>query len=166
MPGNKHSVESVRHNLQLDEDLEKQKKGWVIQKIGWVVLYVGLILAILGLFGSGPLSYKTQSVNGNSIKYERFLRYEGEAEMTFDIINAKDTITLQIPQQYMEYIHVQSISPLPLGNQTIDGQTIFYFRGQGTASIHCNLMAKKPGSVTSTIVVNKIPFTIAHQIYP
>jgi hypothetical protein len=166
MARNKQSIENVRHNLQLDENLEQHKKGWLIQKIGWAILYAGLVLAILGLFGSGPLSYKTQSANGNSIKYERFLRYEGEAEMTFDISEAKDSITLQIPQQYMEYIHVQSISPLPLGNQTIDGQTTYFFRGQGAASIHCTLMAKKPGSVTSTIVVNKTPFTIAHQIYP
>ena len=166
MPENKQAPETIRHNLQLDENLEQHKKGWVIQKVGWVVLYTGLILAILGVFGTGPLSYKTQSINGNSIKYERFLRYEGESEMTFGITNAKDTITLQIPQQYMEYIHVQSISPLPVGNQIVDGETTFYFRGQGTASIHCNLMAKKPGRVTSTIVVNKTPFTIAHQIYP
>ena len=166
MPANKKSIEKVRHNLQLEEDLEQHKKGWVIQKIGWAVLYIGLILAMLGVFGSGPVSYKTQSANGNSIKYERFLRYEGETEMTFDVADAKDTITLQIPQQYMEYVQVQSISPLPLGNQTIDGQTTFYFRGVGAATIYCNLMPKKPGSVTSTIVVNKTPFTIAHQIYP
>jgi hypothetical protein len=166
MPGNKQSVENVRHDLQLDENLEQQKKGWIIQKVGWAVLYLGLILAILGLFGSGPLSYKTQSKNGNSIKYERFMRYEGEAEMTFGITDVKDTITLQIPQQYMEYIDVRAISPLPLGNQIVDGETIYYFRGRGTASIHCNLMAKKPGSITSTIIVNQTPFTIAHQIYP
>lgn len=166
MPANSQSIEKVQHSLQLDENLGQHKKGWVIQKIGWAVLYAGLILAILGVFGSGPLSYKTQTVNGNIIKYERFLRYEGEAEMTFQIAEAKDTITLQIPQQYMEYVHVRSISPLPLGNQTIDGQTTFFFRGRGTTSIHCNMMAKKSGSVTSTLVVDKTPFTIAHQIYP
>ncbi len=166
MPGNKQTLEHVKHNLQLDENLHQHKKGWVIQKIGWAVLYTGLLLALLGLFGTGPVSYKTQSRNGNSVKYERFLRYESEAELTFDVTGAKDTIALQIPQGYMEYVHVQSISPLPLGNQTIDGQTIYYFSGQGTASIQCGLMAKKAGSVTSTIVVNKTPFTITHQIYP
>jgi hypothetical protein len=166
MPLNKQSVESVRHDLQLDENLEQHKKGWIIQKIGWAALYTGLILAVLGVFGSGLLSYKTQSVNGNSIKYERFLRYEAEAELTFGVTDAKDTITIQIPHQYMEYIKVVSISPSPLGNQIVDGQTIFYFSGRGAGSIHCDLMAKKPGSVTSTIVVNQTPFTIAHQIYP
>lgn len=166
MPGNKQSLEIVRHNLQLDENLEQHKKGWIIQKVGWAVLYTGLILAMLGVFGTGPLSYKTQTINGTSIQYERFLRFEGEAEMKFGITNANDTITLQIPQHYMEYIQVESISPMPIGNQIVDGETTFYFRGRGTASIHCNLMAKKPGRVTSTIIVNKTPFTIAHQIYP
>jgi hypothetical protein len=166
MPANKQSVETVKHTLQLDENLHQHKKGWVIQKVGWAVLYIGLILAILGVFGSGPLSYKTQSVNGNSIKYERFLRYEAETEMTFGVTDATDTITLQVPQQYMDYIKFASISPSPLGNQTVGGETVFYFSGRGTASIHCDLMAKKTGSVTATIMVNKTPFTIAHQIYP
>jgi hypothetical protein len=166
MPGSKHTPEHVKHNLQLDESPDQHRKGWVIQKIGWAVLYAGLILAALGLFGTGIMSYKTQSRNGNSVKYERFLRYEGEAEMTFNVTAARDTISLQIPQEYMKYIHVQSITPLPLGNKTIDGQTTYYFRGQGTASIHCGLMAKRSGSITSTIVVNNVPFTIAHQIYP
>lgn len=166
MPASKRSIENVRHTLQLDENPDQHKKGWVIQKIGWAVLYAGLIMALLGIFGTGPVSYRTQTANGISIKYERFLRYEGEAEMTFDITEARDTITLQMPQRYMEYIHVQSISPLPLGNKTIDGQTTYYFRGQGAVRIHCVLMAKKSGSITSTIVVNKTPFTIAHQIYP
>ncbi|OQP62250.1 hypothetical protein [Niastella populi] len=166
MPASKQTIENVRHNLQLDENLHQHKKGWIIQKTGWAVLYAGLILAALGLFGTGVMSYRTQARNGNSIKYERFLRYESEAEMTFDIAEVEDTITLQIPQYYMEYIHLQSITPLPLGNQTIDGQTTYFFKGRGTASIHCGLMAKKAGSVTSTIVVNKTPFTITHQIYP
>ncbi len=166
MPAKKQTIENVRHNLQLDENLHQHKKGWIIQKIGWAVLYAGLILAALGLFGTGVMSYKTQARNGNSIKYERFLRYESEAELTVEVTGAKDTITLQIPQHYMQYVHVQSINPLPLENKTIDGQTIYYFNSRGTAIIHCGLMAKKAGSVTSTIVVNKTPFTITHQIYP
>ncbi|MCS3795116.1 hypothetical protein [Niastella sp. OAS944] len=160
------SVETVRHNLQLNENIKQHKKGWSIQKIGWAILYIGLVLALLGLFGTGPLSRKTISQNGHSVKYERFLRYEGEAEMTFNIDAAKDTIRLEIPQEYLEYIDVKSITPLPSGNTTINGITTYFFNALGTASIHCNLMAKKPGSVTSILKVNETPFKIDHQIYP
>ena len=166
MPANKGSLETVRHNLQLNENLGQHKQGWIIQKIGWAILFLGLILALAGVFGTGPVSYKTKFQDGTSVKYERFLRYEGEAEMTFNINDAKDSITLEIPQQYLEYIDVASITPLPLGNRTVNGVTTYYFNAMGMASIHCNLMAKKTGNITAVIKANKTPFTIAHQIYP
>jgi hypothetical protein len=166
MAVNKQSLEAVRHNLQLDESLGQHKQGWIIQKIGWAILYLGLILALAGFFGSGPLSYQIQSKNGSSVKYERYLRYEAESEITFNIPDAKDSITLEMPQQYMEYIDVQSITPLPHGNKTVNGVTTYYFHASGIASIHCNLIARKAGSITAVIKVNKTPFSIAHQIYP
>jgi len=113
MSESKKPVETVHHNLQLDEHLKQHKQGWSIQKIGWAILYLGLVLALLGLFGTGPLSRKTLSQNGHSVEYEHFLRYEGEAEMTFNVDEAKDTIRLEIPQEYLEYIDVKSITPLP-----------------------------------------------------
>jgi hypothetical protein len=166
MAVNKQSVETVRHNLELDENLKQHKQGWIIQKIGWGILYLGLILALAGVFGSGPLSFRTIAQNGTSVNYERFLRYESEAEMTFNIDDAKDSITLEIPQQYMEYIDLTSITPVPHSNRTVNDVTTYYFHALRTAKIHCHLMAKKTGSITATIIVNKIPFTIAHQIYP
>lgn len=166
MAHNKQSLERVRHDLQMDENLEQHKKGWMIQKIGWGILYVGLILAVAGIFGTGPLSYQTQSQNGNSVQYERFLRYEAEADMTFKLKDVQDSITLEIPQQYLQYIDVQSITPLPDRNSTVNGVTTYFFHAGGTADIHCKLMAKKSGRVTATIKVNATPFTIAHQIYP
>lgn len=166
MPKSKHSLEIVHHNLQLDENIEHHKQGWRIQKIGWAILYLVLVLALLGFFGTGPISYRTITENGYSVEYERFLRYEGEAEMTFHINAAKDTIRLEIPQEYLEYIDVKFITPLPSGNTTINGATTYFFNAMGTANIHCNLMAKKPGSITSIIKVNQTPFTINHQIYP
>jgi hypothetical protein len=166
MAENKQSVETVRHSLQLDENLDHHKKGWVIQKVGWVILYLGLILALAGVFGAGPLSYRTQSQNGASIKYERFLRYESESEISFRINDAKDSITLEIPQQYMEYIELSSITPLPYANRTVNHVTTYYFHASQTANIHCLIMAKKTGSISSTLIVNKTPITIAHQIYP
>ncbi|WP_205509952.1 hypothetical protein [Longitalea arenae] len=166
MAGKNKSVERLQHDLQLEENLDQHKRGWVIQKVGWTILYLGLILAAIGVFGTGPLSYKTQVINGNSVEYERFMRYEGESEMTFHVKDVKDSIALEIPQQYLEYIDVLSITPLPDRNRTVDGVTTYYFPAGGAADIHCNLMAKKFGNISATIKVNATPFTIAHKIYP
>jgi hypothetical protein len=166
MAENKKPEETVRHNLQLEENLQQHKQGWMIQKIGWTVLYLGLFLALAGVFGTGPLSDRTKSQNGTQVKYERFLRYESESEIMINIQDAKDSITLEIPQQYMEYIDLQSITPLPHGNRTVHEVTTYYFHALHAANIHCIIMAKKTGSITATIKVNEIPFTITHQIYP
>jgi hypothetical protein len=166
MAENKQSVETLRHNLQLDENLNDHKKGWVIQKVGWAVLYLGLILALAGVFGTGPLSYRTTSQNGASVKYERFLRYESESEISFNVQDAKDSITLEVPQQYMEYIELNAMTPLPHANRTVNNVTTYYFNASHTANIHCLIKAKKSGSITATLIVNKTPIIIAHQIYP
>jgi hypothetical protein len=166
MAGNKQSLERVQHNMELDESLDQHITGYIIQKIGWAMLSLGLVLAVAGFFGSGPVSYKTQSQNGNSVEYERFLRYEAEAEIIFKLNNVKDSVTLEIPQQYMEYVDLRSITPVPERNKTINGITTYYFPAGGSANIHCNLMAKKTGSITATLKLNTTPFTIAHQIYP
>jgi hypothetical protein len=166
MPERNQTIKPIKHDLQLDENLEQHKKGWIIQKVGWGLLCLGLIFALAGVFGSGPLSYKTQSQDNCSIEYERYLRYEGEAEMTFTINDAKDSVSLEIPQQYMQYIDIKSITPLPYSNRTVNGFTTWYFHASGQINIHCNVMAKKPGRISTTIKVNQTPFRIVHQIYP
>ena len=166
MPEMNQTIERIKHNLQLNENLQQHRKGWIIQKIGWGILYLVLIFALAGLFGSGPLSYKTQSQGKVSVEYERYLRYEGETEITFKINDVKDSVSLEIPPQYMEYIDIKSITPYPYGNRTVNGLTIWYFHASGQATIHCNIMAKKPGSIAASIKVNQTPFNIAHQIYP
>jgi hypothetical protein len=75
-------------------------------------------------------------------------------------------MTLQIPQRYIEYIELRSISPLPHANRTVNGVTTYYFHASQTANIHCQIMAKKTGNITATFKINETPFTIAHQIYP
>jgi hypothetical protein len=166
MPERNQTIEPIKYDLQLEENLQQHRKGWIIQKIGWGILYLGLIFALAGIFGSGPLSYKTQAHDNCSVEYEQYLRYEGEAEITFKIDDVKDSVSLEIPQRYMEYIDIKSITPLPYGNRTVNGLTTWYFHASGQANIHCNVMAKKPGRITTTIKVNQTPFNIAHQIYP
>lgn len=159
-------LEHIQHNLQLNEQLDLHQKGWVVQTIGWGLLYGALILALLGLFGTGWLSYQKITGPGSEVKYERFLRYESETEMVFNLDQAKDTIILSIPQSYIAYIDVVAIEPLPGKSVIADGQVNYYFPALGRAGIHCTLMAKKTGNVTETVTLNGQPFQLSHLIYP
>lgn len=159
-------IELIKHDLELDEDIPLHRTGWIIQRIGWGVLYTGLILAMLGLFGTGLLSQRKQEINGNELSYERFLRFEAEAQLTFKISDARDSIILIVPQRYTEHIDITAINPLPAKSVITNGQVVYSFPASGHGEIHCTLMAKKPGRITETIIANNSAFTLSHLIYP
>lgn len=161
-----NTIEPIRHSLELNENIPLHKTGWLIQKIGWGILYTALVLALLGLFGTGPLSHQQKQAGSHVVRYERFMRFESEEELTIQCNQVKDTITLTIPQRYIEYVDIVAIHPLPSRSIITHGQVMHYFPASGNGNIHCTLMAKKTGSITTTIMINNSPVTLSHLIYP
>ena len=45
----KQSIETVSADMEIDESIEVQKKGWIIQRIGWILMGVFILLAALGM---------------------------------------------------------------------------------------------------------------------
>jgi hypothetical protein len=152
--------------LVLDEDLPLHKAGWKVQKVGWIVALLFLVLAALGLFGTGPVSDRVLHNGADSVEFERFLRYESEAEIIFTVNNVKDTLTISIPENYFSYVNVDAITPLPARNSVDNNVVTYYFPVKGHAKIYCSIMAKKSGKVSENFTVNNRAFNISHLIYP
>lgn len=38
MQRQKHTVEVINPDLEIDEQLDLHEKGWVIQKVGWTII--------------------------------------------------------------------------------------------------------------------------------
>lgn len=63
--------------LQIHQDLDLQRRSWEIERWAWVIMGLILFAVLLGgLGGTGPLSAKTTSNAGGTLRaeYERFPR--------------------------------------------------------------------------------------------
>ena len=67
-------------DLQIDEDMEFQRRSWIVQRIGWAIFALVILLAALGLFGDGILSDTKagQEEGALWLEYPRFERFEPE----------------------------------------------------------------------------------------
>ena len=160
------SQSSSELQLSLDEDIQLHQTGWRIQHFAWIIIVIALIFAALGLFGTGPLSSQVVVVSGDSARYERFMRYESEAKLSFHVKNVRDTLRISFPQRYRQYIDVTAIDPTPEHNSVDNEVVTYYFPANGDVTVHCTLMAIKPGSVTEVFEANDHRFEINHLIYP
>ena len=82
---------------------------------GLDILFPGFDTRCSGVFGAGPLSHASFASGGAQVQYERFLRFESEAEVIFHLTNIKDTAHLTIPKYAVLEID-GSISIIPQKN--------------------------------------------------
>jgi len=70
-------------DLQINEDMEFQRRSWIVQRVGWLVFALVILLAALGLFGDGILSDAKagQEEGALWLEYPRFKRFEDEFQM-------------------------------------------------------------------------------------
>ena len=61
-------------DLEVSQDLDHEKKFWLVQRIGWALLFLLWLAGVAGLFGSGPLSGSTASAPDLRLEYDRFVR--------------------------------------------------------------------------------------------
>src|SRR5262249_33260243 len=63
---------SRTHPIQ--EDMEFQRRSWLVQRTSWIIMALVLVAALAGLFFHGPLSHTTaRNADGSvAVEYERF----------------------------------------------------------------------------------------------
>jgi hypothetical protein len=62
--------------MEINADLEFQRRVWAAQRIGWIAIGAFVIAALVGVFGQGPLSSAAAGGNALRIEYERFARLQ------------------------------------------------------------------------------------------
>lgn len=105
-------------DLDVDQDLDIQKKEWVIRRTFLVVMAVILLLGMTGLFGTGPLSSATagDAGEGLALGYERFVRHGGESSLEFEIHPdqvADGQVELWISSSYLDDLIIEQYSIQP-----------------------------------------------------
>lgn len=165
MSSRKYSVEQVKHDLELDEDLDLHERGWLIQKFGWVMVLGIVLTAALGLFGNGVLSSKHEKSGSVMLEYERFNRYEHEMELLVQS-SGESITTIALPQAYMKDMRLVRVVPEPESNEAIGDNVTFNFIGtHNIVSIY--VRPEQTGTINALVAVNDdARFNISHFIYP
>lgn len=163
----KGTVEVVKTELQIEEDIRLQEKGWRFQRWGWAFIFSMVILAALGLFGDGIISKRTEKIGGAEVEYERFYRHDAPMEINVERASG-DTAQTQIafPNHYLKNFRIESILPQPKENQVFADKTYFLFNGQGAMHVVFYFVPKKVGNISGSIDVNNQPFSLHHFIFP
>lgn len=160
-------VEKIKHSLELDEELSHQVTGWRAQKIGGLVIILIAVLTALGLFGNGLLSTKEVALGDATLQYERFLRYEKEADFRWQVTGGEET-TFRIPIRYLDYFKIENVVPEGYETSISDGYLNYTFKTDASARtiVHFYLMPQKTGNIAGAWQVNDQVFRITHFIYP
>jgi hypothetical protein len=104
-------------SIELDEDLQFQRKEWLFQRIGVGFMCVFVIAALGGVTGmGGPLSRGSAGERGGPlhVEYERFVRRGAKATMKLHVhSDPPGFIQFWVSTPYLEDVIVDSVAPVP-----------------------------------------------------
>lgn len=163
MPVSKHDLETVRHDLDLEESLDLHVRRWRVRAVASVAVLLLAILTVLGLFGDGPLSSTTVSANGATLHYERFVRHGKETRMEVRI--GKGNV-VALPLDYLARFKLDRVVPEPRSARVRDGSVVFEFDATGELRARFHLLPDDPGYLSTTVTAAGTPLTVTQFVYP
>lgn len=159
-------IEKINYDLELDEKINSHIKAWKWQRIGWLCMLLTVVGALFGLCGNGPLSYRTAAVGSDTLTYEYFLRYQGQAYFSLQLQQQTGLTTVAFPLRYWKAFKVEKIIPEPEESRLRNDSLFYFFNGTAKGTIQFYLTPETRGVVKGAFVVNNTSFFISHFIYP
>lgn len=162
-------------SLEIDQDLDFQRRSWIVQRVGWGVIGVALIAAMLGVFGSGPLSYTSvRDPQGPLIlRYSRLTRYQAPTTLELQIGHGAaraETVRVWFTTAYLRAVQLQHVTPQPERVEGGGERTTFVFRlsspGQ-SAVVFFHFQPEQVGSLAGQVgVESNPPLSFSQFVYP
>ncbi len=158
-------------DLEINQDLDVQRKTWTVQRIGWGAMALIILAALAGMFGSGPLA-RTEIQDDRQtfrLSSDRFGRYEGEVVLQLALTpEATKTgrVTIEVDQTYWTSHAVEHITPEPLLSRVGIEGFLYTFETHplsAPAVIVFRLRPKYLGSLEGRIRVNGDGLLHFHQ---
>jgi hypothetical protein len=117
--------------LEIDQDLEFQRKAWVAQRVGWALMALFVIAAAVGLLGSGPLSHARAAVPGvMTVEYERFALFETSETLRVRLdpaATAGEVVRLSLNREFLDSAKMGTVLPPPARVESAAGRLIYVF---------------------------------------
>ena len=162
---------SIREDgLQLEEHRRFQERFWTVERWVWVGFGAIIILALLGLTGSGgPLARTSASLEGASIDYPRFTRWEAPDEILVEFEPGGAERRLTLSSDFAETFQLESVQPQPDRSETsADGEImIFRVEPQSAAQVTLHVRAQNPGMADFRAAIDEgAPVSVSTFIFP
>ena len=123
--------------LEVDEDLEFQKREWVAQRVGLGLLYVFVLAAAFGATGMGGVLSRGEAGRREEplfVEYERFVRRGAASTVRLHLRASPGEVKFWVSAPYFEHVRVESIAP-PVQNVLVDGNRHIYTIQSGSGGV-------------------------------
>lgn len=160
-------------DLEINEDLQFQRRMWKAERIGWSAMAVLLIGALLGLFGNGPVSWTTESGESFLVEYQRFGRYQAPLQLRFRLqagLVKDDRLAFEIDDTFLANVQITGMTPKPVAEQPIADGIRFIFSSNaedGAVPVTVSYQPEHIGLLEPTVRLGHADsLTIRQFIYP
>ena len=160
-------------SLEIAQDLDFQRREWIVQRIAWGIVVIILIAGLAGLLGAGPLSHAQASSGPLALDYERFVRKRAPTQ--FDLTVAPEAasdgeVALWLDQALLEKLDVERITPEPTAMEATPDRVVYRFvlaDPEQPAAVTFHLEPAEPGAVRGNLgLVDGQELAVAQFIYP
>lgn len=167
-------MSSAGQELQVERDLDFQRRDWRFQRIGWALMMAVIIAAFAGLLGGGPFANRRIASPDSSlvVEYDRFIRYAATSEMRLQVrasSASKDGLTrLWFDRAAATAMHLESSVP-EVDRTEMRGDSVIYpFRaGARSFTVLLRMRAQHRGALTMTIgLVGHPPVVLRQYVLP
>lgn len=160
--------------LDLDDNMDFQRRSWRAQRTAWAILAAVLAAALLGAFGTGPLSWTSagDARTFASVHYDRFQRWSAPATLKIDIpagVSRADGVVVEAGGELLKGFKIEILRPEPVRSVAIEDGIRFHFATLAgvPATLYIHLRAERIGYFRPTIrIADGQPIEIPIFVYP
>jgi hypothetical protein len=159
-------------SLQIDQDLEYQRREWVFERVGWIIVALLLLAGLLGVFGGGPLSRDEITAGPLTLEYDRLARERAPAELQIETDAGAATdgqLALWLNRAFLDKVDVVSVIPEPVEMTMALDRVTYHFAvpADQPATIVFQLQPEEPGNVAGRLgLVDGEAVAFTQFIYP
>jgi hypothetical protein len=103
-------------DIEIEQDLDLERKEWTVERIGWLVMILVIIAALVGLLGSGPFSVGTARVSGLEVEYRRVERKHAPTTLTVRLgegTASSDEVRFWVSRGFLDSVRMEQVTPDP-----------------------------------------------------
>jgi hypothetical protein len=148
-------VSGKHGTLEIEEDLDFQRKEWTFQRVGVTLLFLFVIGALLGLTGMGGLFARGEASDASGavhVEYERFVRRGSSSRITAHFHSTPGAVRFWVGTSYLERVDIDSVVPEPENVSVEANRHVYVIRaGSPDVSVTVNVKHGQAGTLHGEI---------------